>query len=97
MVIARGKKYGTLFKLLASTIKGQFGGYFIFEKGKNAKNSSFMLGQQRLGHINEKGLSTIASKKLVEGVPYCFMGFRFCEHCLYMKQNRVKFKSTTIS
>ncbi|MBY3556030.1 DDE-type integrase/transposase/recombinase, partial [Modestobacter lapidis] len=40
----------------------------------------------------EKGLSTISTKKLVEGVPECSMGFGFCEHCLYGKQNRVKFK-----
>ncbi|KAL3633614.1 hypothetical protein CASFOL_022376 [Castilleja foliolosa] len=28
---------------------------------------------------------------MAEGVPECSMGFGFCEHCIYGKQNRVRF------
>ncbi|KAJ0027728.1 hypothetical protein Pint_35611 [Pistacia integerrima] len=50
-----------------------------------------MLWNRRLGHIGEKELQVMSSKKIVEGVPNCTMRFGFCGHCLHGKQNRVSF------
>jgi hypothetical protein len=52
-----------------------------------------MLWHQRLGHIGEKGLRLLHGKGMVEGMSNCSLDFDFCEHCLYGKQNRVRFPS----
>jgi hypothetical protein len=52
-----------------------------------------MLWHQRLGHIGEKGLRTLHSKGMVEGMSNCTLDFDLCEHCIYGKQNRVRFPS----
>jgi hypothetical protein len=52
-----------------------------------------MLWHQRLGHIGEKGLRLLHGKGMVEGMSNCSLDFYFCEHCLYGKQNRVRFPS----
>jgi hypothetical protein len=51
------------------------------------------LWHQRLGHIGEKGLRTLHGKGMVEGMSNCTLDFDFCEHCIYGKQNRVRFPS----
>jgi hypothetical protein len=48
---------------------------------------------QRLKHIGEKGLRTLQGKGMVEGMFNCTLDFDFCEHCIYDKQNRVRFPS----
>jgi hypothetical protein len=52
-----------------------------------------MLWHQRLGHIGEKGLRTLHGKGMVESMSNCTLDFDFCEHCIYGKQNRVRFPS----
>ena len=52
-----------------------------------------MLWHQRLGHIEEKGIQLLHGKFMVEGMSNCSLDFDFCEHCLYGKQNRVRFPS----
>jgi hypothetical protein len=52
-----------------------------------------MLWHQRLGHIGEKGLRLLHGKGMVEGMSNCSLDFDFREHCLYGKQNRVRFPS----
>ena len=50
-----------------------------------------MLWHQILGHIKEKGLQALQGKGMVEGMTDCTLDFDFCEHCIYGKQNRVRF------
>ena len=50
-----------------------------------------MLWPQRLGHIGEKGLQALQGKGMVEGMTDCTLDFDFCEHCIYGKQNRIRF------
>jgi hypothetical protein len=52
-----------------------------------------MLWHQRLGHIGEKGLQTLHSKGMIEGMSNFNLDFDFCEHFIYGKQNRVRFPS----
>ena len=52
-----------------------------------------MLWHRRLGHIEEKGLRSLQGKGMAEGMIDCTLDFDLCEHCLYGKQNRVRFAS----
>ena len=54
-----------------------------------------MLWHQRLGHIGEKGLRTLKNKNLFDGLNDCNHEFDFCEHCIYGKQNRIQFYSSS--
>jgi hypothetical protein len=53
-----------------------------------------MRWHKRLGHIREKGLRLLHGKGMVEGMSNCSLDFDFCEHCLYGKQNRIRFPSS---
>ena len=70
------------------------GSGFVSEEAKEDGHDTPMLWHQRLWHIGEKGLSTLASSQMVEGVPKCSMGFGFYEHYLHRKQNQVSFQHT---
>jgi hypothetical protein len=52
-----------------------------------------MLWHQRLGHIGEKGLRLLHGKGMLEGMSNYSLDFDFCEHCIYEKQNQVRFTS----
>jgi hypothetical protein len=52
-----------------------------------------MLWHQRMGHIGEKGLRAMHNKGMVKGFPNCNLEVNFCEHCIYGKQNHVRFPS----
>jgi hypothetical protein len=52
-----------------------------------------MLWNQRLGHIEEKGLGLLHNKGMVEGMYKFSLDFDLCEHCVYGKHNRVRFLS----
>jgi hypothetical protein len=54
------------------------------------------LWHQRLGHIEEKGLRLLHGKGMVEGMSNCSLDFDFCEHCLYGKENQVRFPSSAM-
>ena len=47
----------------------------------------------KTGHIEEKGLRTLHGKGMVKGMSNCTLYFDFCEHCIYGKQNRLRFSS----
>jgi hypothetical protein len=44
-----------------------------------------------MGHNGEKGLRAMHKKGMVEGFPICNLEIIFCEHCIYGKQNHVRF------
>jgi hypothetical protein len=52
-----------------------------------------MLWHQRLGHIGEKGIQLLNSKRMVEGISNFSLNFDFCEHYRYGKQNQVRIPS----
>jgi hypothetical protein len=49
-----------------------------------------------MGHIGEKRLRAMHNKGMVEGFPPCNLEADFCEHCIYGKQNKVRFPCGTI-
>ena len=62
MVLMRGFRYGTLYKLLGKTIIDECNNYVVLEEGGKddktltALGGKTMLWHQILGHIREKGL-----------------------------------------
>ena len=97
MVLMRGVQYGTLYKLLGIIVINGCNDTIVPEtQNEESKvhavfRGDTMLWHQRLGHIGEKGLQSLQGKCMVEGMFNCNSNFDFCEHCLYGKQNRVKF------
>ena len=64
------------------------------DKTLTTSEGKTMLWHQRMGHIGQKGLQALQGKGMVEGITDCTMDFDFCEHCIYGKQNRVRFASS---
>jgi hypothetical protein len=99
MVLMRGVRCGTLYKLLGSTYTNGCNSFVVPKQRNKEDNTNIvpgkktMLWHQRLRHIGEKGLRTLHDRGMVEGMYNCTLDFDFCEHCIYGKQNRVRFPS----
>jgi hypothetical protein len=99
MVLMRGVRFGTMYKFLGSTISNGCNSSIVpdieveEERTPTVSGEKAMLWHQRLGHIGEKGLRLLHGKGMVEGMSNCSLDFDFCEHCLYGKQNQVRFPS----
>jgi hypothetical protein len=91
MVLMRGVRCGTLYKLLGRTYtNGCNSSIFLEQKNEGDKTNTVpekktMLWHQRLGHIGEKGLQTLHGKGMIEGMSNCTLDFDFCENCIYGK------------
>jgi hypothetical protein len=91
MVLMKGVRFGTLYKLLGSTISDGCNSSIVLDIGVEEERTSIvsgekvMLGHQRLGHIGEKGLRLLHGKGMVEGMSKCSLDFDLCDHCLYGK------------
>ncbi|WVZ17355.1 hypothetical protein V8G54_010337 [Vigna mungo] len=80
MIVARGKKEGSLYCMQGKTYKGET---------NVAQEESKELWHKRLGHMSEKGLEILAKDHLqsIKGQP-----LELCEDCLAGKQRRVSFR-----
>ena len=90
LVLMRGVRIGTLYKLQASTIIVGYNSSVVPESGAEILVVSVektMLWHQRLGHIGEKGLQILHGNGMVEGMYNSSLDFDFCEHCVYGKHN----------
>jgi hypothetical protein len=102
MVLLKGVQFGTLYKLQGSTISDGCNSSIVPDIGveeeitPTVSGEKVMLWHQRLGHIGEKGLRLLHGKGMVEGMSNCSLDFYFCEHCVYGKQNWVRFPSGAI-
>eukprot|EP00253_Pinus_taeda_P002521 PITA_02521 len=96
LVLMRGVRIGTLYKLQGSTVVDRCNSSMVPENGAEnlvVSGEKTMLWHQRLGHIGEKGLRILHGKGMVEGMSNSSLDFDFCENCVYGKQNRVSFPS----
>jgi hypothetical protein len=97
MVLMRGFRCGNLYKLLGSTYTNGCNSSVVLEQTNKEDKTNIvsekktMLWLQILGNIGEKGLRTLHGKGMVEGMSNCTLDFDFYEHCIYGKQNRVRF------
>ena len=80
MIIARGRKEGSLYIMQGKICKGEM---------NVAQDANKELWHKRLGHMSEKGLEILAKDHLsnIKGQP-----LESCEDCLAGKQHRVSFK-----
>ena len=81
MIVARGHICGTLYKTHVKVCTDSLN---IVER-----EASQNLWHQRLGHMSEKGLSTLVKKELITFVKGTAPDP--CNHCLFRKQHRVSF------
>jgi hypothetical protein len=97
MVLMRKVRCGTLYKLLGRNYTNGCNSSVVPEKRNGGykintiPEKKTVLWHQRLGNIGEKGLQTLHSKGMVEGMANCTLDLDSCEHCIYGKHNRVRF------
>jgi hypothetical protein len=97
MVLLKGLRFGTLYKLQGITISDGCNTSIVpdigveEERNPTISGEKVMLWHQRLGHIREKGLRLLHGKGMVEGMSNCSLDSNFYENCLYGKKNRVRF------
>ena len=100
LVVAKGVKVGTLYlctghivpsTLIVSKKKECSGIVVAVEQGEQivVVDSDTTLWHNRLGHMGEKGMKFINSKKFLPGLECVNMNF--CESCVYGKQKTVGF------
>jgi hypothetical protein len=98
-VFLGGVCIGTLYKILGRIISYGCNSFVVLEirveEGKThvVSREKSMLWHQILGHIREKGLQVLHGKGMVEGMSNLSLDLDFCEHCLYGKNNQVRFSS----
>ncbi|KAL5826235.1 hypothetical protein ACOSQ4_018032 [Xanthoceras sorbifolium] len=79
LVVARGKKCGTLY--VTSSLEN-----IVAVANSNGKSN---LWHQRLGHMSEKGMKTLLSKGKLPDLKAVDVGL--CEDCIFGKQKKVSF------
>jgi hypothetical protein len=99
MVLLKRVRFGTLYNMKGRTISDGCNSSIFPDIGVEEERTptisreKVMVWHQRLGHIREKGLRLLYGKGMVEGMSNYSMDFYFCEHCVYGKQNQVRFPS----
>eukprot|EP00253_Pinus_taeda_P033936 PITA_33936 len=96
LVLMRGVRVGTLYKLEGSTVVDGCNNFVVPESGAEnlvVSGEKTMLWHQTLRHIGEKGLRILHGKGMVEGMSNSSLDFDFCENYIYGKQNQVSFPS----
>jgi hypothetical protein len=83
LILARGKKINTLYKIEAKLVKGDVN---VVEN-----ETSTELWHKRLGHMSEKGLQVLAKNQFLPNIKGTSL--MPCTHCLVGKQRRVRFIS----
>ncbi|PKI61249.1 hypothetical protein CRG98_018348 [Punica granatum] len=85
LIVARGQKTDTLYRLRARHNSGQI---------NVVEDYPIELWHRRLGHISEKGIQILARK---QSLPVKGMYLSTCDHCLAGKQRRVSFVRSRLS
>lgn len=95
IVLAKGERIGTLYKLDAkpiccNNVSVKSGKTTVLTHDANSievklPTEETMLWHFRLGHIGEKGFKTLKNKNLVHGLIDYNLEFDFYEHCIYGK------------
>ena len=89
MVLMRGMRIGTLYKLMERTDSNSCYHMVVLETYEisSCLFDSTRLLHQWLGYIDKKGLRPMHIKCMVEGFPNCSLEFHFYEHC--SMENRI--------
>jgi hypothetical protein len=97
MVLLKGAWIGALYKLQGSAISDGCNSSIAHDIGAE-EEKTFAVSEekvvswnQRLRHIGEKGLRLLHSKGIVEAMSNFSLDLDLCEHCVYGKNNLVRF------
>ena len=83
LVVIKGERMGSLYKLVGKTITGDAA------VSTSSDEDATPMWHARLGHMSERGLLELHKKKLLKGIKSCKLDF--CETCVIGKQCRVRF------
>ena len=87
LTVMKGQKLvRNIYKLMGTTIVG--GATTVEPELDNTT-----LWHMRLGHIGECGMMELHKRKLLKGIKTCKL--ELCKYCVFGKQNKVQFKTTT--
>ena len=91
LVVAKGDKVGTLYLCTGNTYSTLVATKLVTTKIVIAHvvGIETKLWHHRLGHMSEKGMKILHSRKLLPGLKQ--IDLEFCENCVYGKQKRVRF------
>ncbi|KAK8953905.1 hypothetical protein KSP39_PZI002955 [Platanthera zijinensis] len=87
LVVMKGERSGTLYRLIGTTIAGDAA------VAATSDEDSSLLWHARLGHMSERALIELHKKGILKGVKTCKLDF--CETCVLGKQHRVKFVTSS--
>jgi hypothetical protein len=100
MVLLKEVPFETLYKMQGRTISDVCNSSIVPKIGDEVEKNPTVFGEktmvwhQILGNIREKGLRLLHDKGMVEGMSNYYLDFDLCEHCVYGKQNQVRFPSS---
>ena len=83
------KQAANLYVLQGSVVTGDAA---VTSSSLSDKDST-KIWHMRLGHMNEARMTELSRRGLLEG--QSISKLRFCEHCVFGKQKRVKFTTST--
>ncbi|KAK8936753.1 hypothetical protein KSP39_PZI011993 [Platanthera zijinensis] len=87
LVVMKGERTDTLYRLIGTTIAGDAAVAAMSDEDTSA------LWHARLGHMSERGLVELHRRGLLKGVKTCRLDF--CETCVLGKQHKVKFMTSS--
>ncbi|KAG8498772.1 hypothetical protein CXB51_005218 [Gossypium anomalum] len=86
LVVMKGqRKTAKLYVLQGSTVTGDA----AIASSSLSDDDITKLWHMRLGHMSENGMVELSKRGLLDGQGICKLNF--CEHCVFGKQNRVRF------
>ena len=89
LMLMKGQKVSTLYKLIRNTVVGRVA---ITTSIKSSTDDT-KIWHMRFGQIGECGTLELHKRNLLKGVKPCKLDFY--KYCLYRKQHRVSFKTSS--
>nr|KYP62383.1 Retrovirus-related Pol polyprotein from transposon TNT 1-94 [Cajanus cajan] len=87
-IVMKGIKRGNLYVLQGTTCVNAVSVFVASKSDKDIPDST-QLWHMRLGHMSERGMMTLQKQKLLGNQK--LNELKFCEHCVFGKQHRIKF------
>ena len=89
LLVMKGRKVNQLYRLIGNTL---IGGAIVITPTESSTDDT-KLWHMRLGHIGGRGVLELHRRNLLKGVKTCKLDF--CKYCVYGKQHRDSFKTSS--
>ena len=87
LMVMKGQKLSTLYRLIGNTVVGRV----VVTTPVESSTDNTKLWHMRLSHIGERGMLELYKRNLLKRVKTCKLDFY--KYCVYGKQHRVSFKT----